>query len=164
MLVNEICCKCNERKNKNINFRRPNVEIINNVTAKVENNVEKIKDLLVQQISSTVRWRETLIYISKAKVKNFIEIGPGKALTGMVKRTIKDVNSFSINSIADIKNLNNEFKNKKILITGATGGIGNALVEKFHELGSTIVATGTNPTKLENLKKDTQLLIQNNLN
>ena len=73
-------------------------------------NVEKIKDLLVQQIFSTVRWRETLIYISKAKVKNFIEIGPGKALTGMVKRTIKDVNSFSINSIADIKNLNNEFK------------------------------------------------------
>ena len=44
-------------------------------------------------------------------------------------------------------------KNKKILITGATGGIGNALVEKFHELGSTIVATGTNLTKLENLKK-----------
>ena len=44
-------------------------------------------------------------------------------------------------------------KNKKILITGATGGIGNALVEKFYNFGSTIVATGTNPTKLENLKK-----------
>ena len=96
--------------------------------------------------------------MSKAKVKNFIEIGPGKALTGMVKRTIKDANSFSINSIADIKNLNNEFKNKKILITGATGGIGNSLVKKFYKLGSTIVATGTNPTKLENLKKDTQTI------
>ena len=44
-------------------------------------------------------------------------------------------------------------KNKKILITGATGGIGNCLVEKFYNFGSTIVATGTNPTKLENLKK-----------
>ncbi len=44
-------------------------------------------------------------------------------------------------------------KNKKILITGATGGIGNALVEKFHNFGSSIIATGTNPTKLENLKK-----------
>ena len=82
--------------------------------------------------------------MSKAKVKNFIEIGPGKVLTGMVKRTIKDANSFSINSIADIKNLDNEFKNKKILITGATGGIGNSLIEKFYNLGSTIVATGTN--------------------
>ena len=44
-------------------------------------------------------------------------------------------------------------KNKKILITGATGGIGNALVEKFYNFGSSIIATGTNPTKLENLKK-----------
>ena len=44
-------------------------------------------------------------------------------------------------------------KNKKILITGATGGIGNSLVEKFYNLGSIIVATGTNEEKLENLKK-----------
>jgi len=44
-------------------------------------------------------------------------------------------------------------KNKKILITGATGGIGNSLVEKFNELGSNIVATGTNEEKLNNLKK-----------
>ena len=94
----------------NTSFKKPSVEIINNVMAEVENSVEKIKELLVQQISSTVRWRETLIYMSKAKVKNFIEIGPGKALTGMVKRTIKDANSFSINSIADIKNLKNELK------------------------------------------------------
>ena len=43
-------------------------------------------------------------------VKNFIEIGPGKVLTGMVKRTVKSVNCFSINSITDIKNFKNEFK------------------------------------------------------
>ncbi len=45
-------------------------------------------------------------------------------------------------------------KNKKILITGATGGIGNCLVKKFDELGSTIIATGTNDEKLNNLKKN----------
>ena len=44
-------------------------------------------------------------------------------------------------------------KNKKILITGATGGIGNSLVDKFNNLGSNIVATGTNEEKLNNLKK-----------
>ena len=44
-------------------------------------------------------------------------------------------------------------KNKKILISGATGGIGNSLVDKFHSLGATIVATGTNEEKLNNLKK-----------
>ena len=45
-------------------------------------------------------------------------------------------------------------KNKKVLITGATGGIGNSLVEKFNSLGSTIVASGTNEEKLNNLKKN----------
>ena len=48
--------------------------------------------------------------MSSVGVKNFIEIGPGKVLTGMIKRTIKDANCFSINTIADIKNLENEFK------------------------------------------------------
>ena len=48
--------------------------------------------------------------MSKLGVINYIEIGPGKALTGMVKRTVKNANCFSINSIADIKNLINEFK------------------------------------------------------
>ena len=143
-------------KNKinNIQFKDPNFEIINNVTAKAEISSDKIKKLLIDQIFSTVKWRESLLNMSNLGVKNFIEIGPGKALTGMVKRTIKDANCFSINSITDIKNLINEFKNKKVLITGATGGIGNSLVEKFNSLGSTIIATGTNEDKLSSLKKE----------
>jgi [acyl-carrier-protein] S-malonyltransferase len=48
--------------------------------------------------------------MSKDGITNYVEIGPGKVLTGMVKRTIKNVNCFSINSITDIKNLTNEFK------------------------------------------------------
>ena len=48
--------------------------------------------------------------MSNMGVKNYVEIGPGKVLTGMVKRTLKNVNCFSINSIADIKNTINEFK------------------------------------------------------
>ena len=47
-------------------------------------------------------------------------------------------------------------KNKKVIITGATGGIGNSLVEKFNNLGATIMATGTNEDKLNNLKKKYQ--------
>ena len=46
-----------------------------------------------------------------------------------------------------------DLKDKKILITGATGGIGNCLVEKFYNFGSSIVASGTNEEKLNNLKK-----------
>ena len=48
--------------------------------------------------------------MSKLGINNYLEIGPGKALSGMVKRTIKNVNSFSINSLDDIKNLKNEIK------------------------------------------------------
>ena len=69
-----------------------------------------LRKLLINQIYSTVKWRESIVYMSSVGIKNFIEIGPGKVLTGMIKRTIKDVNCFSINTIADIKNLENEFK------------------------------------------------------
>ena len=97
-------------KIKNINFNTPDKKILNNVTADEEKNSEKIKDLLVQQIYSSVKWRDSLINMSKNGVENFVDIGPGKVLSGMVKRTIKNAKSFSINSIADINNLKNEFK------------------------------------------------------
>ena len=92
------------------NFRNPLFKIVNNVTANPETDSKNIKELLVKQIFSTVKWRESILNMSKASVKNFIEIGPGKVLTGMVKRTIKQANYFSINSISDIKNFIDEFK------------------------------------------------------
>ena len=93
-----------------IDFKKPNYEIVSNVNADTVSDPEEIKKFLVQQIYSSVKWRETILRMSKEKIQNFIELGPGKVLTGMVKRTIKNVNCFSINSIADIKNLQNEFK------------------------------------------------------
>ena len=108
----KIAAKKMEEKIKNTTFKNPKYEIINNVTANVEKVPNKIKNLLVEQIFSPVRWRESIIFMSNLGVKNFIEIGPGKALTGMIKRTIKDkeANCFSINTITDIKNLNDKFK------------------------------------------------------
>ena len=94
----------------NTKFNSPQFKIISNVTAKPETETNKIKRLLVEQISSTVKWRESLIEMSNTGIKNYVEIGPGKVLSGMVKRTIKDANCFSINSITDIKNFINEFK------------------------------------------------------
>ena len=99
-----------KEKINNIEFKKPLFKIVNNVTAKAEEGSNNIKSLLIDQISSTVKWRESLIYMSNSGVKNFVEIGPGKALTGMTKRTIKNSNCFSINSIADIKKIQNELK------------------------------------------------------
>ena len=97
-------------KINNTKFIYPTTKVFNNVNANVDNDPSSIKKLLIEQIYSTVRWRDILINMSKLGINNYLEIGPGKALSGMVKRTIKNVNSFSINSLDDIKNLKNEIK------------------------------------------------------
>ena len=94
-----------KEKIESIEFKKPIFDIVSNVTSKPESSPENIKKLLVDQICSTVRWRESIINMSKEKVSNFIEIGPGKVLSGMVKRTLKNTNCFSINSIDDIKKI-----------------------------------------------------------
>ena len=93
-----------------VNFKKPIFDVVCNVTSKPENNPEDIKKLLVDQICSTVRWRESIINMFKENVNNFIEIGPGKVLSGMVKRTVKNINNFSINSIDDMKKIIDESK------------------------------------------------------
>jgi [acyl-carrier-protein] S-malonyltransferase len=91
-----------------VNFKKPNFEIVSNVSALPENNTEDIKKILIQQIYSKVRWRESIVFMSKNGVQEFIEIGPGKVLAGLVKRILPNSNCFSINTIDDIKNLKNE--------------------------------------------------------
>jgi len=86
------------------NFVSPKPSIISNVTAKEENDVDKIKPLLVDQITSRVRWKESVEYMIKNGVKEFLEIGPGKVLSGLVKKINKDVVIKYINKIEDIKN------------------------------------------------------------
>ena len=102
--------KVMEDKINKTKLNKPFLNILNNVTACPENNPENIKRLLVEQIYSTVKWRESIIKMYELGVKNFIEVGPGKVLSGMVKRTVNDVKTFSINSIADMKNFSDEFK------------------------------------------------------
>ncbi len=93
-----------EKKINNINFALPRPNIISNVTAQEVNDVNKIKSLLIDQITSRVRWRESLNYMIKKGVTSFLEIGPGKVLSGLVKKTNRDVATISINTLEDIKN------------------------------------------------------------
>ena len=108
-LMNSAAIKMKD-KIKSINFKKPTFNVVCNVTSKSENNPEVIKELLIEQICSTVRWRESIINMSKENVTDFIEIGPGKVLSGMVKRTVKNINCFSINSIDDMKKIIDELK------------------------------------------------------
>ena len=97
--------KASESMKEKINdsdFLTPKPSIISNVTAKEENNVNDIKSLLVEQITSRVRWRESVNYMINKGVKDFIEIGPGKVLSGLVKKINKNVKTSNINYIEDI--------------------------------------------------------------
>jgi len=97
-----------KEKIETVNFKKPDFEIISNVTALPVNGVEDIKKFLVQQIYSSVRWRESIIFMGEKKIQDFIEIGPGKVLSNLVRRILPNSNTFNINSIDDIKNLTNE--------------------------------------------------------
>ena len=88
-----------------LNFKSGENTLISNVTADEILNIEELKDLLIKQIENRVRWRESIINMIKNDVNHFIEIGPGKVLSGLVKRINRDVKINTINSIEDIKNL-----------------------------------------------------------
>tara|TARA_B100002052_G_C15872409_1_gene595363 strand:- start:1434 stop:2366 length:933 start_codon:yes stop_codon:yes gene_type:complete len=90
---------------QNIKFKNFENKIISNVTAKEVDNPEDLKNLLINQIESKVRWRESINYIISNKVNKFIEIGPGKILSNLVKRIDKTVKVSAINNEEDINEL-----------------------------------------------------------
>ncbi len=90
----------------NTEFKKPNNPIVSNVTSTETLDPLEIKKLLIMQIESPVRWRESIIYMINKGVRKFIEIGPGKVLSGLIKRTDRNLSITNINEINDIKNLN----------------------------------------------------------
>ena len=90
-----------KEKIENSNFIKPKPGIVSDVTAKEETEINKIKPLLIDQITSRVRWKESVNYMIKKGVTNFLEIGPSKVLSGLVKKINKDVKILNVNSIED---------------------------------------------------------------
>ncbi len=88
------------------NFQDSKSKLISNVTAKEISNKDELKNLLINQIENRVRWRESVISMIQKGVNHFIEIGPGKVLSGLIKRIDKNVKINSINNESDIKELN----------------------------------------------------------
>ena len=88
-----------------IEFQKSNNTLISNVTANEILNLKDLKELLVEQIEMRVRWRETIINMINKGINQFIEIGPGKVLSGLIKRTNKGVKITSINKQSDIESL-----------------------------------------------------------
>jgi len=88
-----------------VDFKKSNNKLISNVTADEILDVKDLKSLLINQIEKKVRWRESIINMINYGVNQFIEIGPGKVLTGLIKRIDKNVKTASINNQSDIEGL-----------------------------------------------------------
>jgi [acyl-carrier-protein] S-malonyltransferase len=103
-LMNKATNIMNDELNK-LNFNEGENKLISNVTAKEISNSIELKELLVKQIENRVRWRESVINMINNGVNHFIEIGPGKVLSGLVKRINKEVKIDTINNQGEIESL-----------------------------------------------------------
>ncbi len=89
-----------------LEFREPRIPIVVNVTARPEKDPEELKERLVQQLCSPVRWQSCVEYMVEDGVSTFVEIGPGKVLSGLIKRISKDVQVINLSDLNSISNLN----------------------------------------------------------
>jgi len=89
-----------------LNFNEPRNILISNVTGKEISNSNELKELLVKQIESSVCWRESVLLMIEKGVTEFIEVGPGKVLSGLIKRIDRNVEVSAINSEEDIRLIN----------------------------------------------------------
>jgi len=89
-----------------LNFKEPENILISNVTGKEISNSNELKNLLVKQIENRVRWRESILLMINKGINQFIEIGPGKVLSGLVKRIDRNAKVSAINTEEDIKLIN----------------------------------------------------------
>ena len=88
-----------------LHFKNLDHKLISNVTAQIIADKDELKNLLIKQIENRVRWRESVINMIKNDINHFIEIGPGKVLSGLVKRINREVKIDTINNQGDIENL-----------------------------------------------------------
>ena len=93
-----------------LNFTLSEKILVSNVTGKSINEAKEIKNLLIKQIESRVKWRDSIKHMTQNGTTDFIEIGPGKVLTGLVKRIDREVKVSAINNEEDINKLKNTYE------------------------------------------------------
>lgn len=90
----------------NLGFQKPLVPIVSNINAQSETDPIKLKENLINQITGTVKWRETMLLANELGIQKITELGSGKVLTGIAKRMIENVNTLNIENSADLENIN----------------------------------------------------------
>ena len=87
----------------NLSMLEPKVPVVSNVTARPANSSAEIKDLLVRQVTSSVRWSESMQWLVSEGFTRFIELGPGNVLSGLMKRINKHVEMLSLSDRASLE-------------------------------------------------------------
>lgn len=90
---------------KKYNFEATTIKVVGNTTAKVLENIEELKDEIYKQSFGPVKWVDTITTMKNNGVDTIYEIGPGKVLSGLIKKIDKEIKVININSISDIENL-----------------------------------------------------------
>lgn len=89
----------------NLGFQKPLVPIVSNINAKSETDPIKLRENLINQVTGTVKWRETMLLANELGVQKITELGSGKVLTGIAKRMIENVNTLNIENSADLEKI-----------------------------------------------------------
>mgnify|MGYP003163663563 FL=1 len=88
---------------ENVEVKDMQIPVITNVTADYVSSKEDIKPLLIKQVSSSVKWEETIRRMIADGVDTFVEVGPGKALSGFIKKVSRDVKVFNVEDMASLE-------------------------------------------------------------
>jgi [acyl-carrier-protein] S-malonyltransferase len=88
---------------KNVKMSEPKIPVYSNVTAEKFENVDQIRELLVKQIISPVKWQQIIENMIKDGITTFVEVGAGKVLTGLIKRINPNVNVFNVGTSDELK-------------------------------------------------------------
>jgi [acyl-carrier-protein] S-malonyltransferase len=103
-----------------VNFQEAKVPVISNVNPdNPTTDAEELKSYLIQQMTNSVRWREIMLKLPEVGIEKAIEVGPGKVLTGLIKRTAPEIELENISQLADISNESDDTK-----LTGSLIGVG----------------------------------------
>ncbi len=99
-----------ENELKQIKIKKPVIPVVQNVSAKPAVSGDEVRSMLAAQVSSPVRWEDCIRYMLSQGVDNFIEVGPGKVLSGFIKKIDKTVNIYNVEDSVSLKNVFNALK------------------------------------------------------